>query len=315
MWADVRLTATRTRREPDRALSFKIAAVVLPTFAAVAVASAETKTERADALFREGRQLMASGDLSAACAKFSQSNQVEASIGALLNLGECEIRRDDPAAAWLAFRRAQLLAKTRGDSDRAEFAVARMQEVKPRLGFVSLEIAPRWQGAENLTVHVDDRPLLGPEIDRPIPLNPGTHKLVVSADGARPLERQVAGSAGESLAVEIDLEPAEDAAAGEPRDRRSTIFSGGGKRKVVGMSMTAGGGAVLAAGIGVAIAADSETGEDIAMALLVTGALATGAGVALWLTAKPPGRPVDAGVAITPVVGDGRIGFAASGSF
>src|SRR5687767_15052938 len=59
-------------------------------------------TVAADAAFQEGRALMASGDLAAACARFEDSRRHEPAVGTELNLGECYERLGRLASAQRA---------------------------------------------------------------------------------------------------------------------------------------------------------------------------------------------------------------------
>src|SRR5262245_1711819 len=60
----------------------------------------------AEALFREARAAMQSGDFDAACAKFEESERLDKAPGTVLNLAECEEKRGRVATAWGHLRRA-----------------------------------------------------------------------------------------------------------------------------------------------------------------------------------------------------------------
>lgn len=315
-------------------MSLRVVVTAVVLLCSVTASAQDSK--RADALFREGRRLLRAGKLDEACARFAASNQAEASVGALLSLGECELRRDHPSAAWRALRRAELLARALGDGERAEFAANRMREVGEDLGFVTLEIADRWRGA-GLTVSIDGRTLLDAEIDRPIPLDPGRHQLRAEAPGAAPLSRELSATAGATDSVAIELEPL------APRPvEPSPSDDGPGARTIAGISMTAAGGVAIAAAITTGAVARSQWNDvkgcrdresppctlaeidrgdaaqqkaDIATGLFVTGALVAGAGLALWLTAEPDAQGSGDGVALSPVIGGDLVGLSASGSF
>ncbi|HEU4534580.1 MAG TPA: tetratricopeptide repeat protein, partial [Polyangiaceae bacterium] len=72
------------------------AALVL---AAGGPARANETSDRAEALFREGREAMKRGDLDEACPKFSESQELDPSAGTLLNLALCEQRKGEGARA------------------------------------------------------------------------------------------------------------------------------------------------------------------------------------------------------------------------
>ena len=74
----------------------------------------------AEALFREGKAAMASGDYERACAKFRASEDIESAPGTLFNLAECEEKRGRIATAWTTFGQVlQRLPTTTNDGARS----------------------------------------------------------------------------------------------------------------------------------------------------------------------------------------------------
>ena len=69
----------------------------------------------AEALFREGRNLIKSGNLKAGCDKLEASEKLESSVGTLLNLGDCREKLGKLSSAWAAFRKAEAIAKRDGN--------------------------------------------------------------------------------------------------------------------------------------------------------------------------------------------------------
>src|SRR5690348_15501816 len=92
-----------------------IAAVVL-SFSHVARAEGDKAT--AEALFSEGRRLMASGDYAAACEKFAASQKHDPGLGTSLNLADCYEKSGRTASAWAEFRDAASAAHRVGSKDR-----------------------------------------------------------------------------------------------------------------------------------------------------------------------------------------------------
>ncbi len=110
-------------RGADAAIAIAIVLVVCPAMAGAQPASAET-------LFQQGRALLVAGDLAGACEKFDASNREEASVGTLLNLGDCRERLGDTETAWATFLAAEALARKSGD-DRADEAARRAHALEP----------------------------------------------------------------------------------------------------------------------------------------------------------------------------------------
>src|SRR5258705_3259626 len=57
----------------------------------------------AEALFRQGRQLLSEGKTAAACEKFAASQRMDPSSGTLLNLADCHAGEGKTASAWAGF--------------------------------------------------------------------------------------------------------------------------------------------------------------------------------------------------------------------
>ena len=92
--------------------------------------TADAQPASAEALFQEGRTLLAAGDVAAACDRFEASNRQEASVGTLLNLGDCRERLGDTETAWATFLAAEALAR-RSSDDRADEAARRADALEP----------------------------------------------------------------------------------------------------------------------------------------------------------------------------------------
>src|SRR5512138_843971 len=67
---------------------------------------AEEDAAAARVLFQEARTLADAGDYPAACPKFIDSYRLEAAIGTLLNMADCERRQGQLARAWVSFQKA-----------------------------------------------------------------------------------------------------------------------------------------------------------------------------------------------------------------
>src|SRR5262249_31212082 len=84
----------------------------------LAASKARAAPRTAEALSREGRQWMAAGNTAEACARFAQSNQLEAASGTLLNLARCHEYLGKIATAWTEYRDAAALARSQNRIDR-----------------------------------------------------------------------------------------------------------------------------------------------------------------------------------------------------
>jgi hypothetical protein len=79
----------------------------------------------AQALFDEGKKLMAQGVVPAACAKFEESLRLDRAMGTLLNLAACEELAGHTSRACALFHEVVRAAKQQGRDARAQFAADR----------------------------------------------------------------------------------------------------------------------------------------------------------------------------------------------
>src|SRR3954467_9213570 len=93
-------------------------------WSATAHAQASQKAT-AEALFEEGRKLMAEGKAADACPKFADSEQLDASSSTLLNLASCYEKLGRTASAWATYREAASLASANGRAEHLTIAQKR----------------------------------------------------------------------------------------------------------------------------------------------------------------------------------------------
>ena len=93
------------------------ALTLLVTLSPVVAAAQSSSGDKAaaDALFDEGKRLLAAGDTAQACAKFETSMKLFDQLGTRLNLADCYEKVGRTASAWAEFREAASLATKRGN--------------------------------------------------------------------------------------------------------------------------------------------------------------------------------------------------------
>jgi len=154
---------------------------ILSLCPALAAAQNADNKAAADALFDEGKRLLAAGDVDHACPKLEASLQLLDQLGVRLNLADCHERQGRTATAWAEFRAAASQADKRGDA-RATYARQRTDALAPRL--VKLQISvPAANQLPGLTVKRDGAAVPSEAFDTPLPVNPGGYTIDASAPG------------------------------------------------------------------------------------------------------------------------------------
>jgi hypothetical protein len=184
-----------------------LALVLLPSRGARADGPGdEAARAQADAEFNEGKKLLDSGQTAAACARFARSQDLDPKLGRLLNLAFCHEQEGKTASAWNEYNAAAALAAQKSQPDRVDFAREHATAVAKRLSFIHLDVpAGVW------TVQVDGSGVTRDRWAMPLPLDPGTHRVVASAPGKRPESLSVNVPADPGV-LEVGLAPLQDSA-------------------------------------------------------------------------------------------------------
>ena len=162
----------------------------------------------AEALFREGRALMKSGDFAKACAKLAESQRLDPSSGTLLNLATCHAKQGKTATAWAEYLAAARLSKSQGRPQRAKEAKARAAELEPDLSYLTIAVS---QKLPDMRVLRGDVELEASVIGSKIPTDPGEHEITVSAPGYKSVSLKVnVGAKGDAQTLAIPALDKED---------------------------------------------------------------------------------------------------------
>jgi hypothetical protein len=146
-------------------------------------ADEETKRVLAEGLFQEGLALSASGNVEAACTKFSESARLDTAPGTLLNLAQCYEKLKRLASAWTRYRELESVASARGQTDRTEYARAKVIELGTKLSYLTIRVTHPENG---LVVSRDDVVIGRSGWSTAIPVDPGSHVLQAEAPGYIP---------------------------------------------------------------------------------------------------------------------------------
>ena len=183
----------------------RVAAIVGQLLTAAPAFGAPTASEKAaaEALFKNGTELMQQQSYAEACSKFEASSAIEPGLGVKLWLADCYDRVGRTASAWALFSESAAMAQKSGQDDRARAATQRASELETRLS--KLELAPPPDGLpEGASVALDGTAIPAGSVGSSLPVDPGDHTVVVSAPGYKSLTLQPTVPAGPaSIRVEI----------------------------------------------------------------------------------------------------------------
>jgi hypothetical protein len=181
------------------------------------VAFAQVANAAAEALFKEGKALMEKADLAGACAKFAESERLDASSGTMLNLARCYALQGKTASAWAKYLEAGRIAKEQGRAARAAEAKKKAAELEPDLSYLTIVAG---QLPADATLELDNVRFESSSFGTKLPIDPGPHFVVVRAASYDEKRLDVTiGSKGDTQTLTIpSLTPsrAPEAAATEP---------------------------------------------------------------------------------------------------
>jgi hypothetical protein len=290
-------------------------------------------------LFRQGREAMGRGDLATACPKFSESQRLDAKVGTLINLAQCEEQLGKLASAQRHWAAAQALAHAQGDA-REAYVTQQIDAIASRVPHVVVRLAP---GAPADTgVSLDGVSVAPGDLGSPLAADAGAHVVVAAAAGRGEHRFDVRTTDGAT--AEVTVEPGDVLPPRPPPPPASALATGGAPTTQTGeqpggtgaqrwIAYGLGGLGVVAAGLGTvwgiqAVNAKGEPGcqngvcgtdaeaqvqrdgraaGDRATVSFIAAGVLLASGVTLWLTA-PRTSSQARGPSVETRVGIGTIG-------
>jgi tetratricopeptide (TPR) repeat protein len=133
----------------------KLAVSIATILALASVASADKK-ERADALFKEGKKLMAEKRYADACASFEESYKLDPGIGAQLNTAKCYEEWGKLGRAFVLYQAAEEAARKENDprADKIKELITELDSQVPRL-----TVNPPKNAPKGFQVTMDKKPI------------------------------------------------------------------------------------------------------------------------------------------------------------
>ncbi len=140
-----------------------------------------SRSEQADALFARGREAMTARDYAQACALLQDSYLLDPATGSLLALAICHEWEGKLASAFREYEDVAARGEDEGRPDRARAASERVAALRPALSTLTLHLAADTRSSAGREVRIDQA-LVDPSMyELPIPVDGGTHEVVVSA--------------------------------------------------------------------------------------------------------------------------------------
>lgn len=163
----------------------------------LAPARVAAQAAAAEALFNQGRDLMQQQKYAEACDKFAASHELDPSVGALLNLGDCREKNGQIASAWAAYREAAATARRTGDPQRERFALQRAERLEGRLAYLVIEV-PAEIRVGGLALERNGAPVAEAVWNEKVPVDPGSYVIRATAPGHEAAEIAVKVADGET---------------------------------------------------------------------------------------------------------------------
>ncbi len=234
-----------------RPLAIGLVSLSAVVFAApVARAQSADNSATVEALFDEGKRLMAAGKVAEACPKFLASYELEHRVGTLLNLAACYEQNAQLASAWARFVEARTLAARNNQPERQQFADDHAKALEPKLSKLTVTVTRPVPGLE---VKVDGQAVAQGAWGVAVPMDAGKHTVQATAPDHVAFSGEVtlgAGADQQTLAVpELAAAPRPVTGPAPETPQPQSQASGGlGGRKILALAVAGVG--VVGLGIG-----------------------------------------------------------------
>ena len=174
-------------------------AVLVACLLAAPVHAAPRDPVAAEELFLAGRAAMESGDLATACIRFEESQRLDPAAGTLINWAECLSRKGSLVASMLKWREAfDTLPPSDERRAASEERIAALRLKVPRL---EVRLAP--SSPPGAVVARDGVPIDAAALGIAIPVDPGVHRISVSAPARATSEVVVNLAEGERRSISV----------------------------------------------------------------------------------------------------------------
>src|SRR4051812_19901709 len=179
---------------------------VLGALALSTAAHAQSAGAQAETLFRQGKDLMAKGQIAEACAAFDASQKLDPAVSTLLNQAACREKNQQLATAWGLFLEAE--RQTRIATDAAtqqlhQVAATKAARLEPRLSTLTITVTTG-NRVPGLQVLRGGEPVDPGAWNRALPVDGGTYQITARAPGNAEWSSTITvGNERDAKAIEI----------------------------------------------------------------------------------------------------------------
>ena len=148
-------------------------------------ASAQPATARGEALFKQGIELKAAGNLAAACDAFDASEKLDPNLGTLMYLADCREANQQLTTAWAFFLEAEQRTRNGTDDESVQInasARERAGRLEPRLSKLKL-VVPEASKLSGLEILVGDELFKPSTWNLDVPVDGKAHTITARAPG------------------------------------------------------------------------------------------------------------------------------------
>ncbi len=163
--------------------------IVIAAFVAVTAAytgaRAQSSTAQAEALFRQGKDLIAHGKIAEACAAFDASQKLDPTIATLLNQAACREKNGQLATAWGLFLDAERQSRAATDDTTRQLhqvATDHAAKLEPRLSTLSINV-PAENRVGGLEILRNNEPVDLGAWNKALPVDGGSYRITARAPG------------------------------------------------------------------------------------------------------------------------------------
>lgn len=157
----------------------------------------------AESLLAEGKRLMAARQYAVACPKIQESQRLAPATATLLELAICHEKHGKTATAWRELN--AVIRQGVGTDSSSKTARSHLNALEPQVSRLTVRARPGVD-TSGIQFAIDGLPMEDSAWGTPIPVDPGSHSVVVSIGGARQWSGSVnVGEHGDRQTVDVPV--------------------------------------------------------------------------------------------------------------